>query len=66
MARYVYVGWGPEVGPDGEFARPFDEREFEEQPTWGRWALLSEPGAVPPPPVTPPASKPVTGTEGGM
>ena len=42
MAKYVYTGWGPETGPDGELTRPFDEREFAEQPTWGRWALIGE------------------------
>ena len=44
MAKYVYTGWGPETGPDGELVRPFDEREFGEQPTWGRWAEIIQAG----------------------
>lgn len=42
---YVYVGWGPEVDPQGEIVRPGDKRDFGEQPTWGRWAAV---GDVPP------------------
>ena len=59
--KYTYVGWGPEVDPEGELVRPGDEREFGEQPTWGRWAAIDPPpetgGGDPP---APPAVPPVT------
>jgi hypothetical protein len=50
VAKYVYVGWGPEIDPEGQIVRPFDEREFAEQPTWGRWAQAGD---------TPPETIPV-------
>ncbi len=63
MATYVYVGWGPEVDPEGGIARPGDEREFGEQPTWGRWSKVDEPEDAPaesPAPPPEPALAPFT------
>ena len=57
MAEYVYEGAAPEVGPDGELARPLDVREFDKPPDWGLWQCL-QPEPTPPPPVTPPAPPP--------
>ena len=57
MAKYVYVGWGPEVDPEGEIVRPGDEREFDEQPTWGRWATVGD--VLPEAPETPPTPAPI-------
>jgi hypothetical protein len=47
MAKYRYAGPGPiEVVSGGEVTRPGDEREFDEEPTWGPWDLLDEPEAA--------------------
>jgi hypothetical protein len=58
---YVYVGWGPEVDPEGEIVRPGDEREFDEQPTWGRWAAVVPPEAAAPAPAPPTPTPPAVG-----
>jgi hypothetical protein len=43
MAKYRYVGPGPiEVLSGGEITRPGDEREFDEEPTWGLWGLVPD------------------------
>jgi len=43
VPRYRYIGPGPiEVISGGEITRPGDEREFEEEPTWGPWELIEE------------------------
>lgn len=73
MAKYRYVGPGPiEVLSGGEVTRPGDERDFDEEPTWGPWELLDEPETAPPAPtptLPPPPSlstltTPPAGTEG--
>lgn len=58
MATYRYAGPGPiEALSGGEVIRPGDEREFDEEPSWGPWDLIDEPKAETPAPapVTPPA-----------
>jgi len=54
VPRYRYIGPGPiEVISGGEITRPGDEREFEEEPTWGPWELVDEPQAAEPEPTAP-------------
>jgi hypothetical protein len=50
VPKYRYIGPGPiEVITGGEITRPGDEREFEEEPTWGPWELIEEPQDAPGP-----------------
>lgn len=72
MAEYEYAGPGPQVDPEGELVRPFDVREFAEEPPWGPWRLLAapeEPAPAPPPviapaPVSGPPATPATPPKG--
>lgn len=40
--NYVYKGPGPHQDPVIGLVRPGDVRNFDEEPDWGPWQLLSE------------------------
>lgn len=71
MAEYEYKGPHPVAGDAGELVHPGDVREFGDPPDCPPWELIEEEAPAPPPPPPPPAAptpatKPATGTEGGM
>lgn len=42
MANYVFKGPGPVTDPVLGLVRPNDVRQFDAEPDWGPWQLLSE------------------------
>jgi hypothetical protein len=42
VSNYVYKGPGPHSDPVIGLVRPGDVRQFDEEPDWGPWQLLSE------------------------
>ena len=65
MARWRYVGPGPQEDPEGGIVRPGDVREFDAMPDWGPWEPVEDeaqeaPEATGTPAAPAPAAAPVS------